>query len=202
MFLNSRLVIKCYENYGTDERYNKITNLGISRSMKNLSSEVDVNQNYHLWLKLKLVSVCSENEAFVYANKWERLHRQNHIKTTSEMIFSFQKLNSTSMFECHFVNHFIVKMKMNTILLFFSLCSSKLISSAHVAPQIRTEYGPVQGSVSQYRGIHVLEYKGIPYAKAPIGKNRFLPPSKPDPWITPIDASEYGPACIQQGKFR
>lgn len=91
------------------------------------------------------------------------------------------------------------EMGLSTILIFF-LCASTLVYAKHLAPQIETEYGPVQGSVSQYRGINVLEYKGIPYAKAPIGENRFLPPSKPDPWVVPIDGSEYGPMCMQQGK--
>lgn len=72
------------------------------------------------------------------------------------------------------------------------------VTENHYAPQIQTEYGPVQGTVSQYRGVNVLEYRGIPYARPPINENRFLPPSKPDPWIIPKGGEDYGNACIQQ----
>jgi len=81
---------------------------------------------------------------------------------------------------------------------FLILSIAGKVISRHEAPQIETSFGPVQGIVSQYRGVNVLEYKGIPYAKAPINANRFLLPEEPDPWLIPIDASEYGPACIQQ----
>ncbi|XP_074596273.1 uncharacterized protein LOC141851428 [Brevipalpus obovatus] len=109
-------------------------------------------------------------------------------------------IESIRTFEYHYLDHHIAggKMNLSAILIFF-LGASTFVCAKHLAPQIQTSYGPVQGSVSQYRGLNVLEYKGIPYAKAPIDKNRFLPPSEPDPWIIPIDGSEYGPPCIQQG---
>ncbi|XP_074604066.1 acetylcholinesterase-like [Brevipalpus obovatus] len=83
----------------------------------------------------------------------------------------------------------------------FFLCIStfSIYSAQNVAPQIQTQYGPIQGTVSQYRGVNVLEYKGIPYARPPINEDRFLPPSQPDPWQIPIDGSKYGSMCMQQG---
>ncbi|MET0385133.1 MAG: carboxylesterase family protein [Polyangiales bacterium] len=50
------------------------------------------------------------------------------------------------------------------------------------------------------RGKQVGESKqflGIPYAKAPTGPLRFLPPVKPDAWSDTIDTLEYGPSCPQ-----
>lgn len=87
------------------------------------------------------------------------------------------------------------------VLTFFLFISTLTTCYArHIAPQIQTQYGPVQGGISQYRGVNVLEYKAIPYARPPINGNRFLPPSQPDPWQIPIDGSKYGPMCMQQGK--
>jgi len=85
-----------------------------------------------------------------------------------------------------------------TYLLLFVV--NRISAENRPAPQIQTTSGPIQGSVAQYRGVNVLEYKGIPYAKAPIKERRFLPPTQPDSWIIPIDASRYGPSCMQQGK--
>jgi hypothetical protein len=42
----------------------------------------------------------------------------------------------------------------------------------------------------------VHKYLGIPFANSPPG--RFSPPVKPQPWIQPLDATKYKPACIQQ----
>ncbi|XP_074597659.1 cholinesterase-like [Brevipalpus obovatus] len=90
---------------------------------------------------------------------------------------------------------------MNRLIIFVSLFlvfASSSVTGNRVAPQIQTKYGPVQGMISQYREVNVLEYKGIPYAKAPINENRFLPPTKPDPWTIPQSGENYGNACIQQ----
>ncbi|XP_076271370.1 para-nitrobenzyl esterase-like [Rhynchophorus ferrugineus] len=39
-------------------------------------------------------------------------------------------------------------------------------------------------------------WRGIPYAKPPVGELRFLPPQKPDPWDGVLNATVNGPACI------
>ena len=53
----------------------------------------------------------------------------------------------------------------------------------------------------KYQGQHrenFIAYEGIPYAEAPIGKNRFEPP-KPyiETWDDIREAKKYGPKCMQ-----
>ncbi len=56
-----------------------------------------------------------------------------------------------------------------------------------------TKYGKVKGM--QADGVYV--WKGIPYAKAPVGKLRFRPPEDPDSWDGVRDAVQFGSACLQ-----
>ena len=60
---------------------------------------------------------------------------------------------------------------------------------------IMTESGPV-------RGIHtgaVDEYLGIPYAAAPVGTLRWLPPQPHGPWQGVLEAFNFGSECTQPG---
>ena len=42
-------------------------------------------------------------------------------------------------------------------------------------------------------------FLGIPFAAPPTGERRWLPPEPPEPWDTPLEASEFPPACPQLG---
>ncbi|RVX68571.1 hypothetical protein B0A52_07995 [Exophiala mesophila] len=44
----------------------------------------------------------------------------------------------------------------------------------------------------------VNQFLGIPFAAPPV---RFTPPTKPEPWSRPFNATEYGPSCIQQFNY-
>jgi hypothetical protein len=60
---------------------------------------------------------------------------------------------------------------------------------------IMTESGPV-------RGMHagtVDEYLGIPYAAAPVGALRWLPPQPHGPWQGVLEAFDFGSECTQPG---
>lgn len=59
--------------------------------------------------------------------------------------------------------------------------------------QINTKSGPVCGSVEQ--GIRV--FRGIPYARPPVGPLRWCPPRDPEPWEEPLDCLTYGPNPMQ-----
>ncbi|KAG6442075.1 hypothetical protein O3G_MSEX002129 [Manduca sexta] len=68
--------------------------------------------------------------------------------------------------------------------------------------KVELDSGPVCGRVllaensTQYHS-----FRGIPYAKPPVGNRRFRAPESPDPWTEPLDASVEGPACPQRDIF-
>ncbi|WP_421994677.1 carboxylesterase/lipase family protein [Reyranella sp.] len=58
---------------------------------------------------------------------------------------------------------------------------------------IETASGKVRGVAE--RGVSI--FKGIPYARAPVGERRFRPPEAPDPWSGVREALGYGNRAIQ-----
>jgi para-nitrobenzyl esterase len=60
--------------------------------------------------------------------------------------------------------------------------------------KVRTLYGRVQGEES---GGEILAWKGIPYAKAPVGDLRWKAPRDPDPWEGTLKAGEFCSKCPQ-----
>jgi para-nitrobenzyl esterase len=66
---------------------------------------------------------------------------------------------------------------------------------AVLSRRVVTNKGPIQG-LGNGDGIYV--YKGIPYAKAPVGDLRFAPPQDVEPWTEVLDCTDYGPMAIQR----
>lgn len=60
-------------------------------------------------------------------------------------------------------------------------------------PTANTSSGIVQGLLSGCTHI----FRGIPFAKAPVGDLRWRPPQKHPGWDSPLDASDFGPTCWQ-----
>ncbi len=60
-------------------------------------------------------------------------------------------------------------------------------------PIVQTSHGPVIGSPAG--PVHV--FRGIPYARPPIGELRWRPPEEPRPWTAPLEASGFGPVAPQ-----
>ncbi len=53
------------------------------------------------------------------------------------------------------------------------------------------------GSIRGYRDGPVLAFKGIPYAEAPTGRRRFLPPEARQRWTDTLEALQPGPRSMQ-----
>ncbi len=62
---------------------------------------------------------------------------------------------------------------------------------------VLTGGGKVQGVLRN--GVH--EWRGIPYAKAPVGRLRWVAPQAATPWHGVREATHFGPACPQQARF-
>ena len=60
--------------------------------------------------------------------------------------------------------------------------------------KVRTLYGVVKGRVFNQ---DILVWKGIPYAKPPIGELRWKAPRDPDPWTGIRDADDFGSEATQ-----
>ncbi len=64
--------------------------------------------------------------------------------------------------------------------------------------KVRTLYGKVEGKAS---GDEVTVWKGIPYAKPPVGDLRWKAPRDPEPWKGTLEADDFGPECTQYDLF-
>jgi len=62
---------------------------------------------------------------------------------------------------------------------------------------VTTGYGTLQGA--QERGITV--FRGVPFARPPVGPLRFRAPERPAPWPGVRDATRYAPAAPQQASI-
>jgi para-nitrobenzyl esterase len=77
---------------------------------------------------------------------------------------------------------------------FLLACAS--IAVAAINDPIRTDGGLVAGATGNDPEVHV--YKGIPYAKPPVGDLRWKAPQPAPDWSGTKQATEFGPVCMQQ----
>jgi len=66
---------------------------------------------------------------------------------------------------------------------------------------ITTPSGLIKGINIPIESENILQFRNIPYAKAPIGKLRFRTPMAFGGWKNILDATAFGPACIQDEGF-
>jgi len=72
-----------------------------------------------------------------------------------------------------------------------ALLGSWQTAAAEQSPVVQTKDGPVQGLLTD----GVAQFLGIPYAAPPVGKLRWKPPKKPEPWTEVLQATKYAPIC-------
>ncbi|WP_375765683.1 carboxylesterase/lipase family protein [Archangium gephyra] len=81
-------------------------------------------------------------------------------------------------------------------------CAHKPLVTENKGRELKNE-GPVLADTAsgQVRGVlseGIRIFKGIPYGGPTSGKNRFMPPVRPESWSGVRDALEYGPRCAQR----
>lgn len=70
-----------------------------------------------------------------------------------------------------------------------------------VVPELReTRYGLVRG-VDDSAASGTYAWKGIPFARPPVGELRWQPPVEPEAWQGERDATRFGHACLQMGRI-
>lgn len=90
-------------------------------------------------------------------------------------------------------------MKKISLLLVLALMLGSLFSSYAVAQEsgglgiVDTPYGQVSGVYEN----GVTYYKGVPYAKPPVGDLRWAAPEDPDAWEGVLECDEYAPMAMQ-----
>jgi para-nitrobenzyl esterase len=62
-----------------------------------------------------------------------------------------------------------------------------------------TSLGPIQGSSDSAGGTY--SWKGIPFAKPPVGELRWKAPADPTPWTDTRTTTKFGSACLQNGRI-
>ena len=83
---------------------------------------------------------------------------------------------------------------LTTIAIIISSCQT--VSSENPGPLVITAMGPIQGTITKDENI--FNFKGIPYAKPPLGKLRWSTPEEMDSWTAVKTANSYGNRCMQQ----
>jgi para-nitrobenzyl esterase len=63
----------------------------------------------------------------------------------------------------------------------------------------KTHLGEVKGAEDSAGGTYA--WKGIPFAKAPVGALRWQAPQEPDAWTSARAATSFAPACAQYGRI-
>lgn len=64
----------------------------------------------------------------------------------------------------------------------------------------RTEFGIVVGSDDSIT-TGTYAWKGVPFAKPPVGELRWKAPIDPEPWLAPRSTQQFGNACVQYGRI-
>lgn len=93
-------------------------------------------------------------------------------------------------FSNNLINRFFFRLAISIILSFETCTIEILAMSTSKFVIVETEYGPVKGTrKSTILGMDYINFQGIPYMAAPVGKLRFRDAQPPQKWTEPLDAS-------------
>ncbi len=89
--------------------------------------------------------------------------------------------------------------RLSVLLLFFGAATAFASPAAteSVITRARLDSGVVKGTVEDGLGV----FKGIPYARAPVGALRWQPPQPPERWRGTREATTFGPRCMQSDRL-
>ncbi|XP_033759641.1 uncharacterized protein LOC117341889 [Pecten maximus] len=62
---------------------------------------------------------------------------------------------------------------------------------------VSTPIGPIKGLVENVKNTNISQFRRIPFAEPPIGPLRFKKPVPISKWTDTLDATRFGPSCIQ-----
>jgi len=80
------------------------------------------------------------------------------------------------------------------------LLQPEVVHGGHSDLERHTRFGPVVGvDDSASSGTHF--WKGVPFAKPPVGDLRWKAPVDPDAWKAPRPTQQFGNACVQYGRI-
>ena len=86
--------------------------------------------------------------------------------------------------------------KKGLILTMFVLCASMLVQTAQAElGVVQTKYGKMAGVAGELEGVTL--FKGVPYAKPPLGELRWAPPQDPESWDGVRLFDTYSDAAMQ-----
>ncbi len=78
--------------------------------------------------------------------------------------------------------------------------ASVLAHDARSSVERQTRFGPVVG-IDDSIATGTYAWKGVPFAKAPVGNLRWKAPVDPHSWKKPLATQQFGNACVQYGRI-
>lgn len=72
-------------------------------------------------------------------------------------------------------------------------------ATSATGPVVRTRAGHVVGTNEEHHGRTLSVFRGVPYARPPVGPLRFRAPRPVEPWSGVRDATRFAPAFLQSG---